>query len=65
MIDECADCAAELDHCHGTLIVHHDGVRECIEDGCFVLDSVRHDLVVDCAGDCDCAEVVVPHRESA
>ncbi len=59
MIDQCADCAAELDHCHGALIVHREGVVECTEDGCFVLEIVRHDMVLDCAslaGDCDCRE---------
>ncbi len=65
MIDQCADCVAELDHCHGTLIVHQDTVVECTEDGCFVLDSARHDLVVDCSGDCDCVQVVLQYRKSA
>ncbi len=57
----CADCEAEMDHCHGTLIVHQEGVHECTEQGCFVLDTTRHDMVVDCAGiavDCDCASAL-------
>jgi len=63
MDQTCADCEATLDHCHGTLIVHQENVRECTEDGCFVLDSARHDFVVDCVGltDCDCTRAVVAH----
>lgn len=59
MNELCADCANELDHCHGTLIIHREGIIECTEDGCVVLDTVRHDLIIDCesvTGVCGCAE---------
>lgn len=54
----CADCVAEVDHCHGTLIVHPGGALDCTTPGCSDLDGVRHDLRIDCrgiAGGCRCA----------
>jgi len=44
----CPDCRAGLDHCHGTLIVHHDLVVECTDAGCTALERVRHALIIDC-----------------
>ena len=32
--DPCPDCAAGLDHCHGTLLLHADGTEECTSPGC-------------------------------
>jgi hypothetical protein len=42
----CPDCTAELDHCHGSLVVHLDAAVECTEPGCVDLDRVRHALAV-------------------
>lgn len=42
----CADCVAQLDHCHGTLVEHPDGDVVCTE-GCNDLDELRHDLRID------------------
>ena len=53
----CADCVAERDHCHGTLIEHADGVVECTDDRCVMPYPVRHAMVVDCdafAAGCGC-----------
>lgn len=58
---ECAACAQDLDHCHGSLVVHLDGVEECTEPDCVDLDQVRHTLVVDCRevqGGCRCTITV-------
>lgn len=55
----CMDCAAVLDHCHGTLIEHHDGALACTEGGCGDADPMRHELTATCeslAGGCDCIE---------
>lgn len=55
----CADCAAEVDHCHGTLIVHPGGSADCTTPGCSDLEDVRHHLRIDCrsiAGGCRCAD---------
>jgi hypothetical protein len=30
-VDRCHDCAAEVDHCHGTLVLHADGSAACDE----------------------------------
>lgn len=48
----CLDCVRELDHCHGTLIVHLDGSFDCTADHtdaeCPELHIARHGLVIDC-----------------
>lgn len=59
MTQVCTDCAAEFDHCHGTLIIHATGPADCTQPGCADLDGVRHDLLIDCrsiAGGCRCVE---------
>ncbi len=44
----CADCRAEIDHCHGTLVVHREGIAECTVTRCVGLDPARHSLIIDC-----------------
>lgn len=44
----CRWCTAELDHCHGTLVVHESGLVECELTGCTTLDPARHVVVLDC-----------------
>jgi hypothetical protein len=54
----CTGCESGLDHCHGTLLVHGDGARDCTDGECALDDPLRHALVVDCfnvVGGC-CAE---------
>jgi hypothetical protein len=64
----CVRCARDLDHCHGTLVVHTAGDVECTEPACFDVDRVRHAFVVDCAGTlvdaCTCVEDL-PARATA
>jgi hypothetical protein len=58
---ECASCITDLDHCHGTLVVHPDGLVECTEIACFDVDSARHPLIIDCEvvdGGCQCTMTV-------
>lgn len=51
----CRECAADLAHCHGTLIRHPGHRAECTEDGCAAPELFLHSLVVDCdAVGCDC-----------
>jgi hypothetical protein len=45
---DCVRCGSDLDHCHGTLVVHLDGSVDCTEPDCVDVDSVRHTLVVGC-----------------
>ncbi|MQA63805.1 MAG: hypothetical protein GEU86_20585 [Actinophytocola sp.] len=57
MSKNCISCAAELDHCHGTLIEHHDGALSCTDSGCADGDPMRHELTATCeslARGCDC-----------
>jgi hypothetical protein len=44
----CVACARDLDHCHGTLVVHVDGGPDCTEPRCDDPDPVRHAMLVDC-----------------
>jgi hypothetical protein len=44
----CAGCQTGLDHCHGTLVVHGDGTRDCTDADCALDDPLRHALIVDC-----------------
>jgi hypothetical protein len=55
---DCLGCALNLDHCHGTLVVHADGAVDCTEPDCDDVDKARHTLVIDCDDtmvDCGCA----------
>jgi hypothetical protein len=54
-MSECTDCRRNLDHCHGTLVVHDDGTLECTDDTCALREPSRHALIIDCetvAGGC-------------
>lgn len=56
---DCVDCIANLDHCHGTLVMHHDQILECTDAGCTQFDVVRHALIIDCdeiAPACGCGD---------
>lgn len=44
----CPDCATGDDHCHGTLVVHRDGDRECVATASCNPVEERHHLVLDC-----------------
>lgn len=46
MTASCARCRECVIHCHGTLIVHAEGV-ECTEPDCVEPDLACHDLVID------------------
>lgn len=53
----CPGCTSELDHCHGTLVLHGSGAVECTEPSCAELVLVRHVLVVECHEmSCRCAD---------
>jgi hypothetical protein len=53
----CADCAGDVDHCHGTLVAHGDGTVDCTDAACAATEPLRHALIIDCAavlgGCCD------------
>ncbi|MUM23477.1 hypothetical protein FZI91_17475 [Mycobacterium sp. CBMA271] len=51
----CRDCARDVDHCHGTLIVHSARYAECTAADCDGPYLLRHSLVVDCiVTQCNC-----------
>ena len=57
-MSKCPDCGLELDHCHGTLVVHEDRTLECTNPACELPDLLRHAFVIDCltvSGGC-CAD---------
>jgi hypothetical protein len=54
-MSSCLDCGLDVDHCHGTLVVHVDRIVECTYAACELADLLRHAFVIDCAevlGDC-------------
>lgn len=54
----CGECVAQLDHCHGTLIIHAEGSAECTSSECTMPFADRHLWVLDCAAllpECACA----------
>jgi hypothetical protein len=44
----CPDCGLNVDHCHGTLVVHSDRFVDCTDASCVFPDPLRHELLVDC-----------------
>lgn len=59
---ECPSCTTDLDHCHGTLVLHSDELVECTEPGCHDFDLIRHALTVTCEevdGECHCTATLV------
>ncbi|UYP19522.1 hypothetical protein OED52_02850 [Rhodococcus sp. Z13] len=56
----CSHCNQDIDHCHGTLVLHAVTPAQCTEPDCTDLDLVRHTLVLDCTeidGGCSCTVV--------
>jgi hypothetical protein len=47
-MSSCPDCGSDLDHCHGTLVVHADRTSECTDPACDLPDLLMHAFVVDC-----------------
>jgi len=47
-MSSCSDCGLEVDHCHGTLVVHDDRTVDCTDTACQRLDLLRHAIIVDC-----------------
>lgn len=45
----CSDCGLEVDHCHGTLVVHDDRTVDCTGAACELPDLLRHAFIVDCS----------------
>ncbi|MGH3724702.1 MAG: hypothetical protein ACRDUS_11345 [Mycobacterium sp.] len=53
--DACRDCARDIDHCHGTLVMHSYRHAECTALDCDGPYLLRHSLVIDCVtAQCDC-----------
>lgn len=55
----CSSCHADLDHCHGVLVLHVDGTTECRGDRpCDDTSLIRHDwrgACGDVAEGCGCS----------
>jgi hypothetical protein len=47
-MSSCSDCRLEVDHCHGTLVVHDDRTVDCTDAACDLPDLLRHTFIVDC-----------------
>jgi hypothetical protein len=49
-------CDNELEHCHGTLVLHADGTAECEHGAVCEADEAQHELWVSCGElRCSCA----------
>ncbi|MBU9767186.1 hypothetical protein FR943_25565 [Mycobacterium sp. TNTM28] len=58
MTIQCRECAAGLEHCHGTLIHHVRYRTECTDDGCTTTE-VAHTFSLDCESvGCPCGRDV-------
>ena len=47
-MSSCPECGLNVDHCHGTLVVHSDRSLDCTDATCDLPDLLRHAFVVDC-----------------
>jgi hypothetical protein len=47
-MSSCPECGLNVDHCHGTLVVHSDRSLDCTDATCELPDLLRHAFVVDC-----------------
>jgi hypothetical protein len=56
IIDVCAECKQDLEHCHGTAIVHLDGAADCSDDPDCRLTAELHLFVISCAEMDGCCE---------
>lgn len=55
MTIQCRECAAGLEHCHGTVIRHVRYRTECTDDACTTPEAA-HTFSLDCeAVGCQCA----------
>ena len=43
-----ACCGQDVDHCHGTLVLHADGTLECEDESVCGADEAQHELWVAC-----------------
>ena len=54
-MSSCLNCSLDVDHCHGTLVVHSDRTVECTHAACELADLLRHAFIIDCTevlGEC-------------
>ena len=49
IIEACAECQQDLEHCHGTAILHVDGAADCSDDPDCRLTAELHRFVISCA----------------
>jgi hypothetical protein len=65
----CYDCEQDLEHCHGTALVHPDGAVECTDDPVCCLGRDAHVYEAPCEdADCPCGlpePAAWPQRASA
>ncbi|TVX91462.1 hypothetical protein FPV58_29980 [Mycolicibacterium porcinum] len=60
MTIQCRECAAGLEHCHGTVIHHVRYRAECTDAGCTTPEAA-HTSSLDCAAvGCPCADESAP-----
>ena len=70
IIETCVECDQDLEHCHGTAIVHVDGAADCSDDPDCRLAAELHLFMVSCHEvECSCdasgAGAALPGAEEA
>jgi len=65
IIDVCAECEQDLEHCHGTAIVHPDGAADCSDGPDCRLTAELHLFVISCAEMDGCCEAAGDAPEPA
>jgi hypothetical protein len=55
IIEACAECRQDLEHCHGAAILHWDARGDCADDPACLLAPEQHQFVISCCeAECDC-----------
>ena len=56
IIEACVECHQDLEHCHGTAIVHVDGTADCSDDPDCRAGAELHLFLLSCHEvECSCA----------
>jgi hypothetical protein len=57
IIEVCVECERDIEHCHGTAIVHFDGSADCAEDPGCRMAAEQHLFVITCGEvECSCGD---------
>jgi hypothetical protein len=67
-MSSCSDCDLDVDHCHGTLVIHDDRKVDCTDVACDFPDLLRHAFIVNCSavrGGCCTTDLLIQWAEAS